>query len=135
MTEEDKISLIIKLKDGRNLGYADLGDPKGTPLFHFHGYPGSRLEATLVADLIKGKGIRFIAVDRPGMGLSDFKKKRTILDWPDDVVELAEALGYDKFAVQGISGGGPGGVVTERWGCALVRPPSLQSSGLPELAG
>ncbi|GAH86760.1 unnamed protein product, partial [marine sediment metagenome] len=36
------VNQMIKLKDGRNLGYADLGNPEAKPLFHFHGFPGSR---------------------------------------------------------------------------------------------
>ena len=50
---------------------------------------------------------RIIAVDRPGMGFSDFKRRRQILDWPADVTELANHLKLDLFAVLGISGGGP----------------------------
>jgi pimeloyl-ACP methyl ester carboxylesterase len=61
----------------------------------------------LVLDKIQGKGVRFIGTDRPGLGLSDFKKGRSFLDWPDDVIELADALGLDKFAIEGVSGGGP----------------------------
>jgi pimeloyl-ACP methyl ester carboxylesterase len=41
------------------------------------------------------------------MGLSDFKHNRTILDWPDDVIELADFMKIDRFAVEGVSGGGP----------------------------
>lgn len=48
-----------------------------------------------------------ISIDRPGIGLSDPKPKRTLLDWPDDVLELADALNIERFAVLGISGGGP----------------------------
>jgi pimeloyl-ACP methyl ester carboxylesterase len=48
-----------------------------------------------------------IAPDRPGYGLSDFQKDRTYLDWPDDVSELADHLGIDRFAVLGWSSGGP----------------------------
>jgi pimeloyl-ACP methyl ester carboxylesterase len=98
---------IITLRDGRSLGYAEFGDPEGRPVFHFHGFPGSRLEAKLVDEAAVKAGVRLIGADRPGMGLSDFQPRRQILDWPDDVIELADALEIDRFAVEGISGGGP----------------------------
>ena len=34
---------LITLKDGRKLAYAEYGDPKGKPLFYFHGWPVTRL--------------------------------------------------------------------------------------------
>jgi pimeloyl-ACP methyl ester carboxylesterase len=48
-----------------------------------------------------------IAVDRPGFGLSDLKSGRQILDWPDDVIELGDALRLNRFAALGLSSGGP----------------------------
>jgi len=125
MKEEDKLNKTIKLKDGRKLGYIDLGKSDGKPLFHFNGFPGSRLEVTILADRAIKKNIRVIGIDRPGMGLSDFKKNRTLLDWPDDVVELADALGIDKFAIEGISGGGPYVAA-----CAYKIPERLTSCGI-----
>ena len=125
MKDEDKLNKTIKLKDGRKLGYIDLGKSDGKPLFHFNGFPGSRLEVTILADRAIKKNIRVIGIDRPGMGLSDFKKNRTLLDWPDDVVELADALGIDKFAVEGISGGGPYVAA-----CAYKIPERLTSCGI-----
>ena len=95
------------LSDGRRLGYAEYGASNGKPLFHFHGYPGSRLEGELIHETAAKCGVRLIAIDRPGMGFSDIKPNRSILDWPDDVVELAESIGIDRFAVEGVSGGGP----------------------------
>src|SRR5947209_6974833 len=50
---------------------------------------------------------RVITVDRPGMGLSDFQPGRKVLDWPADVAALADALGLNRFAVLGFSGGCP----------------------------
>ena len=97
----------IKLRDGRLFGYAVFGDPNGKPLFYFHGWPTSRLQAQVTDASAKKLKIRIISVDRPGYGLSDFKKNRTLLDWPDDVVELADQLKINKFAVMGVSGGGP----------------------------
>ena len=97
----------IQLSDGRTLAYLDSGDPEGRPVFYFHGGPGSRLEGLLFDDLNKQIGIRMIAIDRPGYGLSDFQKDRTYFDWPSDVSELADKLGIDRFAVLGWSSGGP----------------------------
>ena len=101
--------LTIRLPDGRSLGYAEYGDPTGVPVLHFHGTPDSRLEGTLpiVAETAFRLGVRLVLPDRPGIGLSDFKPGRTILDWPDDVLALAGALGLERFAVMGLSGGGP----------------------------
>ena len=36
-------------------------------------------------------GIRLVAPDRPGMGLSTFQPGRTLLDWPEDVTALAHS--------------------------------------------
>ncbi len=104
MTSENR---TVRLRDGRLLGYAEYGDPAGRPVFYFHGFPGSRLEAQLSHAMAEERGVRVIAVDRPGYGLSDFKPGRTIGQWPEDVVALADALGLERFAVIGVSGGGP----------------------------
>jgi pimeloyl-ACP methyl ester carboxylesterase len=97
----------LRLRDGRNLGFAIYGDPVGTPEFFLHGLPGSRLGAWITDKVAARLGIRVIALDRPGFGLSDFKPGRTIADWPDDLVEAADILGADRFPVIGLSGGGP----------------------------
>ena len=97
----------IQLSDGRALAYLDAGDPEGRPVFYFHGGPGSRLEGLLFDELNRQLGIRMIAPDRSGHGLSDFQQDRTYLDWPNDVSELADQLGMDRFAVLGWSSGGP----------------------------
>ncbi|MFX0015229.1 MAG: alpha/beta fold hydrolase [Promethearchaeota archaeon] len=105
---DDKSSQIVELTDGRRLGYAEYGDPRGRPIFYFHGNYGSRLEALFGKEnYLVEKGIRFVCMDRPGLGLSDYQAKRLLLDWPIDVLELATHLNIDKFAVMGGSGGGP----------------------------
>ena len=97
----------LRLDDGRQLGYAEYGDPRGKTLFYFNGTPGSRIEARLADVVAESAGIRLIGTDRPGYGLSDFKPGRRFTDWPDDVVELAQALHIERFGVLGFSGGGP----------------------------
>lgn len=109
MTQKD---YVIKLKDGRKLGYAEYGTSHGKPLLFFHGWPSSRLHAKYLDPLAKKLKIRIIAPDRSGFGLSDYQSNRTLLDWPGDVVELADKLKIRKFAIVGISGGGPYAAVT-----------------------
>ena len=100
-------SQTITLRDGRKLGYAEYGGSSAKSIFYFHGFPGSRLEGAMVEDKLMQSNIRLIAIDRPGMGLSDFQEDRSILDCSDDVLELADYLGIKKFSVLGVSGGGP----------------------------
>ena len=52
-------------------------------------------------------GVRLIAPERPGYGLSDLQLQRRLVDWPEDVAELADFLNLERFAVVGVSGGGP----------------------------
>ncbi len=94
---------MITLADGRRLGYRIYGPPDGVPAFYFHGWPGCRLEPGFFN---LGK-LRLIAPDRPGYGVSDPDLTRTLADWPKDVAALADVLGLEKFALVGLSGGGP----------------------------
>lgn len=95
------------LPDQRHLGYAEYGDPAGKPVLLFHGTPGSRFFRYPDDSIAAQLGVRLITIDRPDYGLSDFQPGRQILDWPTDVNFLANALGLDRFAVIGLSGGGP----------------------------
>lgn len=95
-------SHTFSLPDGRELGYADYGDPKGKPILYQHGLPGSRIEATRYHDLGKELGLRIISIDRPGHGWSSpFERfgARTVRSWAEDVNELAEGLGLGEYAV------------------------------------
>jgi pimeloyl-ACP methyl ester carboxylesterase len=96
----------IVLDDGRLLGFDEWGDRSGVPVFSFHGGISSRLDASPLHEACKESGVRLIAPDRPGSGCSDPAPRRTLLDWPRDVAELANALGIDRFGVMGWSLGG-----------------------------
>jgi pimeloyl-ACP methyl ester carboxylesterase len=98
------------LKDGRTLAYARYGassDSKTHPLFYFNGTPGSHLECELLDQPALRLGIPLVATDRPGFGSSSWQENRTLLHWPQDILELANHLGISKFGVLGLSGGGP----------------------------
>ena len=116
---------VLRLADGRLLGYGDFGDPAGRPLMMFHGFPGSRISASIGHEAAARAGVRLIAPDRPGMGLSTFQPGRRIVDWPADVADLADALGVGRFAVGGISGGGPYAAV-----CALRLADRLEGAAI-----
>lgn len=121
----------ITLPDGRKLGYAEAGSPTGYPLFIFHGFPGSRLEARGLEDIGRRHNIRIIATDRPGYGLSTYHRTFRITDWPADVQDLAQHLELKRFAVLGGSGGGPFALA-----CANAIPAqTLTSVGLLASAG
>ena len=96
----------VRLPDGRFLGYAELGDPAGRPVLFFHGLGTTRVICP-PDGVAEALGVRLIAPDRPGIGLSDAQPGRRLLDWPGDVRALADELGLGRFAVVGWSGGGP----------------------------
>lgn len=97
----------LRLRDGRILGYAEYGDPIGKPVFFFHGWPGSRISGKETDEAGKKIGVRIISPERPGIGISTYKKDRKLLDWPKDILELADYLKIKKFSIMGVSGGGP----------------------------
>lgn len=97
------ITSRARLPDGRMIGYAEYGTPDAPPVIYCHGWPTSRLEPGLGPEL----ALRLIAPDRPGYGLSDPKPKATLKDQAEDIRHLAGHLGLRRFAVVGVSGGGP----------------------------
>jgi pimeloyl-ACP methyl ester carboxylesterase len=98
---------VLRLPNGRALGFAEYGAPDGSPLLFFHGTPGARLMARFAHGVAARHRIRIVAPERPGYGLSDAQPGRTIARWPDDVTALADSLGIDRFALAGVSGGAP----------------------------
>lgn len=117
---------VMKLHDGRKLGFAEYGKPGGIPLFLCHGTPGCRRMPRLeTASWIRENGIRVIVPDRPGHGLSDPSPKRTIVDWATDAEELADHLGLARYHVAGGSGGGPYALA-----CAIHSPRRVLSATL-----
>jgi pimeloyl-ACP methyl ester carboxylesterase len=98
----------VILRDGRRLGFDSWGDPGGPPLLYLHGAAGSPVEGCEALLRAVGRlGMRFVMVSRPGFGVSDPHPGRTILDHADDIGQLADALGLDRFGVLGCSAGGP----------------------------
>ena len=128
----------IRLRDGRRLQAFEVGKIDGPPIFHFHGNGSSRLEVLTVAKAAERLGVRLMSLDRPGIGRSDPKQGYRLLDWPDDVVDVADQLGIERFAVEGLSGGAPYALacaykISRRLtACGLISPatgPFIQQTG------
>ncbi len=98
----------VELDDGRVLGIGEWGDAEGDPLLWFHGTPGAGLQVPPDAPAAAAaRGYRLIVVERPGTGWSTPHRYRRIRDFAADVEQLAERLDLDRFALAGLSGGGP----------------------------
>ncbi|HEY4941026.1 MAG TPA: alpha/beta hydrolase [Rhizomicrobium sp.] len=121
----------LTLRDGRKLGYLEVGAAGGPVVFHFHGHGSSRLEALMLEEAAHRLGLRVIALDRPGIGRSDPRDGDRLLDWPDDVAEAADQFGIARFAVQGMSAGGPYALACAHRYPALVTHCSLISAVPP----
>src|SRR5271166_5013261 len=80
---------LFQLPSGRKLSYGEFGAPRGIPVFGFHGTPGSRFMFRLVHEPAKRLGIRVIAPERPGFGLSTYQHNRTLADGAADIAVLA----------------------------------------------
>lgn len=106
MSAEPTSRLSIE-HDGRVLSVAQGGDMQGLPVFVHHGTPGTNLLFEGWLGQASEDGIRLISHDRPGYGGSDRDGGRSVADVAGDVTAIADALGIERFATWGISGGGP----------------------------
>lgn len=108
----------------RRLGYAEYGVADGPAVLYCHGWPSSRLEASILAASAAAEGVRLLSVDRPGLGLSDAIDGYTLRRWAEDVRELAAGLQLTQLAVMGVSSGGP-----FAFACARYIPELLVAAG------
>jgi pimeloyl-ACP methyl ester carboxylesterase len=94
-------------RGGRVLRVRDAGAPGGTVVIYFHGTPGSRLDVSFGDQDAAERGVRLVSFDRPGYGGST-PAPFGLASVAADAHAVADALGVDRFATLGMSGGGPG---------------------------
>ncbi|KAI1777378.1 Alpha/Beta hydrolase protein [Hypoxylon cercidicola] len=112
----------LVLPDGRTLCYTTFAaplssstspqsEPEDQPqqrtVFYFHGYPGTYHEALPFHEAASKRGIRVVAITRPGFGGSTHQPNRSLLSFSQDVLAVADHLHIDRFAIVGVSGGCP----------------------------
>src|SRR5690349_7432993 len=115
----------ITLSDGRTLAYDDVGDPSGAPVLYTHGFGDSRLTRHPDDSLTERAGVRLITADRPGIGGSDPGPAKSAAERADDLRELADSLGIERFAVLAWSCGSPTGLA-----CGARFPDRVSSIGV-----
>lgn len=98
---------FVPLPQGRQLAFAEYGDPSGRPVIFCHGWPSSCTMAELTDAAAREIGVRIISPDRPGISGSAPASERTLLDWPPVLEQLVDYLGLTDFRMLGISGGSP----------------------------
>jgi pimeloyl-ACP methyl ester carboxylesterase len=98
----------LQLADGRLLRYLETGPRDGAPVFYCHGAIGTPLGRSLdLQALTERLRIRYIAVNRPGIGGSDRAPRRAVIDFASDLEQLADRLALERFGIVGVSAGGP----------------------------
>jgi pimeloyl-ACP methyl ester carboxylesterase len=107
----------VSTADGRRLQVLERGVPDGRSVLVHGGTPNSRVLYEPSVELAETQGIRMISYDRPGYGASDRDPGRLVASCAQDVRAIADALGIERLAVWGISGGGPHAIA-----CAALLP-------------
>ncbi|HSE07064.1 MAG TPA: alpha/beta hydrolase [Nocardioidaceae bacterium] len=115
---------LVTLPDGRRLHLWHGGAPDGPTVWFLPGCPDSRLAALPGAAAARRVGVRVVAVNRPGYGLSDTAEPGH-LSVADDIAAVADRLGIEVFSVLGMSLGGPYALA-----CAARHPSRVRSVGV-----
>jgi pimeloyl-ACP methyl ester carboxylesterase len=97
----------LELDDGHVVGYYEYGDPAGTPVVALHGTPASGAGFVWADEPARARGLRIIAPDRPGVGISTHTHLDEVADYVPAFTATVDALGIEEFALLGYSGGGP----------------------------
>jgi pimeloyl-ACP methyl ester carboxylesterase len=131
----------VRTDDGRSLDAHDDGGDGPVVVWH-QGSPQTGAPLTPVLEAARVRGMRHVSYARPGYGGSTARPGRSVADAADDVRAIADALGIERFAVAGASGGGPhalacAALLGDRCAVAMCvsSPAPVDAEGLEWLAG
>jgi len=116
------------LGDGKVLHAYDTGPSDGLAVLWHHGTPNKGAPPKPLFEAAARLGIRWISYDRPGYGGSTPDRGRTIGSAAAYAARVADALGIERFAVMGYSGGGSHAIA-----CGALLPERVL--GVVSLAG
>jgi pimeloyl-ACP methyl ester carboxylesterase len=96
----------VDTADGRRLHVEVAGDGRRVVVAHV-GSPNAGLLYDHWRQDAASRGLTLIGYDRPGYGGSSPQRGRTVADCAADVRAIGAAVGFERCAVWGFSGGGP----------------------------
>lgn len=117
LTRDAPATYEVLTENGRLLRYCLYGPVDGVPVVFHSGSPSTRWKRPDIIQATEESDVRLLVHDRPGYGGSTRQPGRTVADVVADVKMLAEAEGWERFAVAGVSGGGPHALA-----CAALLP-------------
>ncbi len=105
---EARVKGTVEVEPGRLLSFAEFGVPSERVVIWLHGTPGARTQIPEDARaMARREGVRVIGIDRPGIGRSTPHAYASVSAFTDDLEVVLDALGVERCAVVGLSGGGP----------------------------
>ena len=116
-------TLDVSVDDGRTVHAYDTGDieypahSNRLAVIWHHGTPNIGTPPEPLFAAADRLGIRWVSYDRPGYGGSTSHLDRDVASAAADAVAVADALGIERFAVMGHSGGAPHALA-----CAALLP-------------
>jgi pimeloyl-ACP methyl ester carboxylesterase len=107
----------VPLADGRTVRVHHTDGDGGRTVVWHHGSPQTGALLDPLVRACAARGIRLVSYGRPSYGGSGPNRGRDVASAAGDVGQIADALGIDRFAVLGASGGGPHALA-----CAALLP-------------
>ncbi|KAH9084438.1 hypothetical protein LEN26_020799 [Aphanomyces euteiches] len=98
----------VALLCGRQVSYAEVGDPRGFPVICLFGMRGHRYHSYLYNNLASNHAIRLFCIDRPGYGRSDDVASSELphpISFVYIVEQFLDALHIDRFGLIAQSAG------------------------------
>jgi pimeloyl-ACP methyl ester carboxylesterase len=114
---DEERTTTVRLDGERRIAYAEYGRPDGVPVVFLHGTPGSRLLGRLFDAAARERGVRVLALDRPGYGRSTPWPTRSVRDAGAFVGAVLDDADVETAGLVAFSGGAPHAFAT-----AAARP-------------
>jgi len=111
LTLFDDVATDIALSEGRTLRVHD-SQAEGIPLIWHHGSPQTGALLRPLQEAAAERDLRLMSFGRPSYGGSSAHRGRNVASIAADLGEALDALGIDRFATMGHSGGGPTALAT-----------------------